>query len=64
MHKRDQPGAAGKATPGGTELDMINRVQMYQIACDKVNTSLKQQRKKPLFELEVSQSNEDETNLG
>lgn len=34
-------------------LDMINKVQMFQIACDKVNTSLVAKRKNPIFELQI-----------
>ena len=33
------------------QVDMINRVQMYNIAAHKVNKSLKEDQKEPLFEL-------------
>ena len=34
-------------------LDMINKVQMLQIAGDKANASLLQRKKSPLFHLNV-----------
>jgi len=32
-------------------LDMINRVQMFQIACSKVNDSLRQKKMPRMFDL-------------
>lgn len=33
------------------QVDMINRVQMYNLACTKVNKSLKEEQKDPIFEI-------------
>ena len=46
-------------------LDLINRVQMFQIASSKINQNLMQRKKNPVFNLQFtetfeSKSNEDE----
>ena len=43
-------------------LEMINKVQMFQIACNKVNKSLMKRHLQPVFDLEVS-SRETETRV-
>ena len=37
-------------------LDMINKVQMFQIACNKVNKNLEKKKKDPVFDLKANQS--------
>jgi len=34
-------------------LEMINKVQMFQIACNKVNKSLSKRKLNPVFDLKV-----------
>ena len=38
-------------------LDMINKVQMFQIACNKVNKSLKYRKLDPVFNLHIEKKN-------
>ena len=35
---------------------MINKVQMFQIACTKVNQSLKKRKLEPVFNLQIDES--------
>lgn len=35
---------------------MINKVQMFQIACTKVNQSLKRRKLQPVFNLQIDES--------
>ena len=42
-----------RAEAEGRMLDMINKVQMLQIAGDKVNSSLLHRKKSPLFHLNI-----------
>lgn len=39
-------------------LDMINKVQMFQIAGDKVNKSLQQRKLSPVFTLKINEGQE------
>ena len=41
-------------------LDLINRVQMFQIASSKVNQSLLQRKKLPVFNLQFTETFHDD----
>jgi hypothetical protein len=40
-------------------LDLINKVQMFQIACNKVNKNLTKRKLKPVFDLSVNKIGPD-----
>ena len=40
-------------------LDMINKVQMFQIACNKVNSSLKKRKMDPVFALQIADQQQE-----
>ena len=43
-------------------LDLINRVQMFQIASSKINQNLMQRKKNPVFNLQFTETFESKSN--
>ena len=43
-------------------LDLINRVQMFQIASSKINQNLQQRKKTPIFNLQFTETFDNNPN--